>query len=110
MYENDYSWIPSFFGGFMALAALGGLAIAFIEPDTTRSRALWTWLLVPVFLSIGLATVAALFGENLETYSPILFLPVFTVIFSPPWLIAAGPAYGFIRLLRARALQDRTPR
>jgi polyferredoxin len=106
MYENDYSWVPSFFGGLMALAAVGGGAISLIRPRALRSRILKVWLLMPVLFSLVLGVVAALFAKNLEPYSPALFVPIFAIIFSLPWLIAACPAYGFVRFIQDKAERE----
>lgn len=107
MYGNDYSWVPSFFAGLLALAALGGLLISLIKTDTIRFRIFKAWLLMPALLSMGLGVVAAIFGKNLEPYSPILFVPVFAIILLPPWLIAACPVYGFARYLQAKVRRRR---
>lgn len=86
----------------MALAALGGLMVSLIRPNAIRSRALWAWLSVPFLLSVALGVVAALFGENLEPYSPVLFVPIFTIMFLPPWIIAACPVFAISRSLQAK--------
>lgn len=103
MYENDYSWIPSFFGGLFALAALGGLVISLIGPDTIRSRVFRAWLSVPVLLSMGSGAAAAIFGENLVLCSLVLFVLIFAVITSPPWIIAAYSVYAFARVIQSKA-------
>ena len=102
MYDNDYSWVPSFFAGLSAVAALGSSTVAIIKIDLIRRRAFKVWLLVPILLSIGLGVVAAIFGENLEPYSPILFVPIFAIIISPPWLVAASLAYAVTRSMRGQ--------
>jgi hypothetical protein len=102
MYENDYSYLPALFAALMAIAALGGLAISCIRPNRIRARAIWSWFSVPVLFSIGLGVYAALYGENLEPSSPVLFVPIFSIIFSTLWLIAACPTFAFSRYLQGR--------
>ncbi len=108
MYANDYSWVPTYLAGFVALAALGGLIIASIRSDTARSRLFVAWLLVPVLLAIGLGVVGAALGRNFGPYSPILFVPIFAASISIPWIIAAWPVYAFARFILARARRGRS--
>ena len=107
MYENDYSWVPAFFAGWMAIASVGGLALSFIRPDRMRARVFWAWLSVPVLVSIGLGVFAALYAENLESYSPLLFVPMLGVILAPPWLIAACSLFSFSRYFRGVHLKPK---
>lgn len=100
MYENVYSWVPAFFAGWVAIASVGGVALSFIRPDRMRTRVLWTWLSMPMLVSVGLGVLAALYAENLEPYEPLLFVPMLTVILAPPWLIAACSLFSFSRYLR----------
>lgn len=112
MYENDYSWVPGFIVGLMAVAAVGGLTVAVIRPSLIRRRALIAWLTLPITLSIGLGVMSALFAQNIEPITPIL-LPLFlSAILMPPWLITAAPAFVFSRYLQSRSAKrsvDTTP-
>lgn len=108
MYENDYSWIPPFFAGWMAKAALGGLALSFMRPDRMRTRALWAWLSVPILIAVGLGVAAALYAENIEPYSPIFMVPIFSMILLPPWLLAACAPFALCRYLQQRRISPRS--
>lgn len=72
MYENDYSWVPAVLAGFATLGALGGLIISLVRSDQTRRRVLRTWLSVPLLVSVGIASIAAIYAVNLNPWSPIL--------------------------------------
>lgn len=101
MYENDYSWVPSFFAGLMAVAALGGMMIALIRSRATRLCVLWVWLSIPVVLSMVLG-VSALFAENVEPLTPILLVPFVAALLLPPWAIATFPAFAVCRYVFAK--------
>lgn len=102
MYENDYSWVPGFIVGLMAVAAVGGLTVAVIRPNPIRRRALFAWLTLPITMSFGLGVLSALFVQNIEPSTSIL-LPLFlSAILMPPWLLAVTPAFGFSRYLQSR--------
>lgn len=108
MYATDYSWVPSYFAGFLALAAIGGLLISPIKSDTLRTRILWAWLLMPVLLAIGLGAVGAILDRNFGPYSPILFVPIFAASILPPWIITTWPVYACARFIRLKARRART--
>ncbi len=102
MYGNDYSWVPEFLAGYLAVAAFGALLLSFIRLDRFRLRLMWAWLFVPILLSAGLGVFAAIYGENLNPSYPILFVPIFTVIFLPPWLIGTLPIFAISRFLQEK--------
>lgn len=102
MYENDYSWVPGFFVGFMVVAAVGGIAVALFRSNQIRKRALIVWLTMPISISVGLGVLSAFIARNIDPYTPIL-LPVFlSIILLPPWLMAAASAFGFCRYLQSK--------
>jgi uncharacterized membrane protein YadS len=100
MYENDYSWVPTFFGGFMVMAALGGFVISLIKSDKKRLPLFQTWLFMPALLSMGLGVLLAAVSENHEPYSPILAVLIFAFILSPPWIFATCLVYVPARILQ----------
>lgn len=100
MYENDYSSWPQAFAMLVVLSALGSLLISLVQANRARRRMMRWWCLVPVLFAVSVGIWAALYAENIEPITPLLIVPVLTLVLLPPWAVAGAVVFAASRRIQ----------